>query len=343
VYAKELPPLDILYKQSTGSVLQPPAVPAKDIWKVGASGYFAAGNSHSKVYVKLLMDYPVKSDVVREGLDLRKEISSLEAKISNLIEEKRSLLLTDDRIEDKDDNKLYISGPREDAYLDSGSETWKEALRLLKILEKTDAFSMVSHDGDGGDDDDGGLQVRLKPLGMLISRLKNVENALWLAMVLTCTSAELLSPAEFAGILAAVIPSEPIADDLCNDSRECLYRITKPLKDVIVNLEMLRKQVAALQGSFDPPIHLNPAVASMVYSWARAKPGTVGFNMMMTKDGKVAEKLIDVMKLANLVSSACDQVSVDIAEPNEFGKISVVAKRAEELLAKHLSSVDRSM
>ena len=80
-----------------------------------------------------------------------------------------------------------------------------------------------------------------------------------------------------------------------------------------------------------------------MYTWARGKPGTVGFNMIISKDGEVAQKLQNAMKFANLVSLACDQVSKCVTEPNEFAKISLVARRAEELLARHLVNVDRSM
>ena len=69
-------------------------------------------------------------------------------------------------------------------------------------------------------------------------------------------------------------------ESLFSDQREFLYRVPKPLKDAFVNLRALRKQIAALQGSCNPPLQFDTALAGMVYAWARGKLGTNGFLLL---------------------------------------------------------------
>eukprot|EP00250_Pteridium_aquilinum_P013541 c21406_g1_i1 orf=175-5178(+) len=335
VYTVESPPLDVLYKQLTGQPLQPPAIPPKESWTVehdGTGGYICRGDSQTRQYVKLLMDYPVQLNVVKEGLQLRKEILLLDTQISNLIEKRRSLHTG------KQFGETQLAGSTEvvngGALELDDSDTWKEAMRLLKILEQVDALSLTESQG---------AHVKLKPLGMLISRLHNVDNELWLALVLTLSHVKQLPPGEFMAIVAATVPLETEVENLFNDQRDLLYRATRPLKEAFTMLEVLRKQVAALQGSYTPPLQFCTTFAGMVYAWARGKPGTVGFNLENTNDGEVAWKLKSVVRYANLISRACSQVSVDISEPNDFSSLSMLARKAEESLSRHLVAVDRSI
>ena len=130
-------------------------------------------------------------------------------------------------------------------------------------------------------------------------------------------------------------------ESLFSDQREFLYRVPKPLKDAFVNLRALRKQIAALQGSCNPPLQFDTALAGMVYAWARGKPGTNGFSLVRTNvDGAVAWKLRVIARFANQIYEACTQVSVDISEPSDFNNLSSLARRAEDLLSRHLIDVD---
>jgi superfamily II RNA helicase len=212
------------------------------------------------------------------------------------------------------------------------TDTWTAALQILKTLEKVDAFSIIETHG---------AYIKLKPLGMLISRLHNAENELWIAAVVMSNHVRQLSPSEFIGILATVESLDPEVENLFSNQRELLYRVPKPLKDAFVDLGALRNQIAALQGSYDPPLHFDTALAGMVYAWARAKPGTNGFSLVKTNiDGAVARKLRVISKLANLIYEACTQVSVDMSEPSDFNSLSSLARKAEDLLTRHVISVE---
>ncbi|KAH7298438.1 hypothetical protein KP509_25G043200 [Ceratopteris richardii] len=331
VYTQESPPLDVLHKQTTGQILQPPPVPPKENWTVehgGTYGYMAAGDMRTQQYVKLLMDYPTQVTAVREGLQLRKEILSLDLKISSLVEKRRNL-----HGRNLGNGKLSISNKMATglSHGSDESETWKEALRLVKVLEQAGALSLTESQG---------AYVKLKPLGMLISRLHNAENELWLALVLTLSHAKQLPPGEFISIIAATIPLEKDMENLFDSQRNFIYRSTRPLKDAFTKLEILRKQVAAMQGSFSPPLHFCTEFAGMMYAWARGKPGSVGYNLEKTNDGEMAWRVKSMVKHANMISRACTQVSVDISEPNDFSSLSVLARKAEELLLRHLNTVD---
>lgn len=335
VYTVESPTLDVQHKQATGQSLQPPAIPPKESWTVehnGTGGYVAHGDSQTRLYAKLLMDYPVQVNTIKEGLQLRKEILLLDTQVSNLIEKRRILHAG------KQSSEAKLAGSIE---VDNGvmveedeSDTWKEAMRLLKILEQVDALSLTEGPG---------AHVKLKPLGMLISRLHNVDNELWLALVLFFSNVKQLPPGEFMAIIAATVPLETEIESLFDDQRELVYRSTRPLKEAFAMVEVLRKQVAALQGSYTPPLHFCTSFAGMVYAWARGKPGTVGFNLENTNDGEVAWKLRSVIRYANLISGACSQVSVDISEPNDFSSLSMLARRAEEVMSKHFVAVNKNI
>lgn len=328
VYTKESPPLDAVCKLATGLTIQPPLIPPKEDWVVedgGTCGYIASGNSQSKEYVKLLLEHPVRLNAVKEGLHLRKEIQMLETQISNLIGKRRSLQTEkENTVEESSDITPGAS------YMDQ-SEIWKESLRLAKVMERFDSLSFMESQGP---------HVKLKPLGMLISRFHNVENGLWLAVVVTSKGVKSLLPAEFAGLMATMVPLKHAAEIFLPDQRELLYKVTKPMKAAFTELEVLRKHLAALQGSYIPPLHFDAALAGMVYCWARGKPGTGSLSITSTNDGDVAWKLRKVAKLAHLVSEACNQISVDVSEPNEFRSLSTLAKRAEQLLSRYLDAVD---
>ena len=91
----------------------------------------------------------------------------------------------------------------------------------------------------------------------------------------------------------------------------------------------------------NPPLHFDTALAGMVYAWARGKPGTNGFSLVRTNvDGAVAWKLRVIARFANQIYEACTQVSVDISEPSDFNNLSSLARRAEDLLSRHLIDVD---
>ncbi|MCO5578824.1 hypothetical protein L7F22_032671 [Adiantum nelumboides] len=334
VYTTESPPLDVLYGQSTGQTLQPPVIPSKERWTVehdGTGGYVASGSSQTQQYVKVLMDFPIQVTAVKEGLQLRKEILSLDSQISSLIQKRRSL-------REKQSGEVELSGLHEVENAPPSDleerETWKEALRLVKVMEQADALALTESQG---------AHVKLKPLGMLISRLHNVDNELWLALVLTSSHVKQLPPGEFMAIIAATVPLEKDVENLFDDQLEFMYRPAKPLKDTFAKLEVLRKQVAALQESLTPPLHLCTSFAVVVYAWSRGKPGTIGFNLENMNDGEVAWRLKSVGRHAKLISRACSQVSVDLSEPNDFSSLSMLARKAEDSLSKHLVAVDQNV
>lgn len=335
VYMNEVPPLDVVYKQATGLTMQPPLIPPQECWTMqdkGNGGYIASGNSQTKEFVRLLMEYPVQLDSVKEGLHLRQEIEALEAEISVLIGRRKDLLQ-----KQNGDLKLRVVQEKEDSILSttqlSESETWKEALRLLRVLERADALSIPESQKSN---------VQLKPLGMLISRLHNVENELWVAMVVTSKYVKPLLPAEFASLVATIVPERPELESRPSDQRDLSYKVTKPVKHAFTELEVLRKHIAALQGSYCPPIHFDATLSGTAYAWARGRPGTGSFNITSTNDGDVVLKLRKVANFAYVIYQACSQVTVDLSNPNEFNSLSSLARRAEQLLSRYLMVVDSS-
>ncbi|KAI5078150.1 hypothetical protein GOP47_0007974 [Adiantum capillus-veneris] len=319
VYVNEVFPLDVVVKRETGQDLQPPLVPPKENWsvdEVNSFGYIASGNSQTEEYVKLMMEYhQVQPIIAKEALRIRKEIFVLEAQLSNLIEKRRMLQTGIFRLAEAATWQVHES------------EIWKEVMRILQVLEKVGAVCII---------DSAEAYAKLNPLGMLISRLHDVENELWLAVALTSKHVKTLSSAEFAGFLATLIPRDPERESLSTPGKELAYRVTRSLKEEFSGLEVLRREVAMLQGSYSPSLQFDVGFAGLVCAWAQEEADTNNHYVIRSNDGDLAWRFRTIARLANTVHKACSQVLVGTPDRNQYRNLSSLAKEAEHRLLKHL-------